>query len=50
MTAFASELDIDITKLKFSFDGDTITPSQTASDLDMENDDCVDVIILSWTF
>ncbi len=49
MTAFASELEVDIMKLKFSFDGDTIGPSQTALDLDMENDDCIDVLILSWT-
>ena len=47
MTAFASELNTDIMKLKFSFDGDTITPAQTAADLDMENHDCIDVIVVS---
>ena len=47
MNAFASELETDIKKLRFSFDGDTISPTQTASDLDMENDDCIDVILLS---
>lgn len=45
MTAFASELKTTTSKLKFSFDGDTIIPTQTAQDLDMENDDCIDVIV-----
>ncbi len=46
LTAFASKLDVSISKLKFSFDGDDINPSQTAQDLDMENDDCIDVIVM----
>ena len=45
MTAFASALGISITKLKFTFDGDPIKPTQTAEELDMENDDCIDVRI-----
>ena len=47
MTAFASALDVSITKLKFTFDGDPIQPTQTAADLDMENDDCIDVRIIA---
>lgn len=46
MTAFASELSLPICKLRFSFDGETIQPSQTAQDLDMENDDCIDVTMI----
>ena len=47
MTAFASALGISITKLKFTFDGDPIKPTQTATELDMENDDCIDVRVIS---
>ena len=43
MTAFAAELKLPVSRLKFSFDGDIISPSQTAEDLEMENDDCIDV-------
>lgn len=49
MTAFASELQTSIAKLKFSFDGDIINPSQSAQELDMENDDCIDVSVLKWS-
>ena len=47
MTAFASALGVSITKLKFTFDGDPIQPTQTAANLDMENDDCIDVRIIA---
>ena len=47
MTAFAADLGVSITKLKFTFDGDPIQPTQTAANLDMENDDCIDVRIIS---
>ena len=47
MTAFASALGVSITKLKFMFDGDPINPTQTAADLDMENDDCIDVAMVA---
>lgn len=43
MVAFASELKLPLSRLKFSFDGEIIDPSQTAQDLEMENDDCIDV-------
>lgn len=46
MIAFASELKLPISKLKFSIDGDIIDSSQTAQDLEMENDDCIDVIVI----
>ena len=45
MTAFAAELKLPLSRLKFSFDGEIISPSQTAEDLEMENDDCIDVIV-----
>ena len=28
-------------------DGDPIKPTQTAADLDMENDDCIDVAMIA---
>ena len=46
MTAFASTLDVPLYKVKFSFDGDDIQPSQTANDLDIENDDVIDARII----
>ena len=46
MTAFAAALDVPISKVKFAFDGDDISPSQTAEDLDMENDDVIDARVL----
>ena len=47
MTAFASALGVSVTKLKFMFDGDPIQPTQTATDLDMEDDDCIDVAMIA---
>lgn len=47
MTAFASELKTTISNLKFSFDGDIVDPSQTAEELDMENGDCIDVVVFN---
>ena len=38
-----------ISKLRFSFDGETLRPSQTPEDLDMENDDCIEVTLLGQT-
>ena len=46
MHAFASELGHSISQLKFSFDGEIISPSQTTQDLEMENDDCIDVTVI----
>lgn len=46
MTAFASALDVPLYKVKFSFDGDDIHPSQTANDVDIENDDVIDARIM----
>ena len=42
MTAFAAALDVPLSKLRFTFDGDLVDPNQTAQDLDMENDDVID--------
>ena len=44
MKAFATELNVPLSKLTFSFDGDRISPQQTAVDLDMENGDCIDAM------
>ncbi len=44
MVAFSAELDVPLSKLTFSFDGDTISPTQTAIDLDMEDGDCIDAM------
>ena len=46
MTAFSSELNIPTRQLKFLFDGDVIQPLQAAKDFDMEDDDCIDVMVL----
>ena len=45
MCAFSSELGISTSKLKFVFDGDSVQPSQTAADIEMEENDCIDVMI-----
>lgn len=42
MTAFAEALELPLSKLRFTFDGDPVAPHQTAEDLDMENDDVID--------
>ena len=42
MTAFASALEVPLSKLRFTFDGDLVKPNQTAQELDMENDDVID--------
>ena len=46
MTAFAAALDVPISKVKFSFDGEDISPSQTAEDLELENDYVIDARVL----
>ena len=46
MTAFAAALGIPTSKVKFTFDGDDISPSQTAEDLDLENDYVIDARVL----
>lgn len=46
MHAFASELGLSMSQLKFSFDGEAIRPTQTTQDLEMENDDCIDVTMI----
>ena len=44
MDLAAKELGEDRTKLTFKFDGEVVNPDSTALDLDMEDDDCVDVV------
>ena len=46
MSAFSSELGVSTSKLKFLFDGDSIQPNQSAKDIDMEENDCIDVVVL----
>nr|XP_026483655.1 uncharacterized protein LOC113391792 [Vanessa tameamea] len=43
----AEHLELPLRKLKFEFDGDSITGSETLRDLDMEGDECIDVKIIS---
>ena len=46
MATAAEEMAVeDRSKLIFRFDGDVIDPGSTAEDLDMEDDDCVDVVM-----
>jgi hypothetical protein len=45
MTKYAEQCEIGIEKLKFSFDGDTINPSDTPEDLDLEGDEMIDLVI-----
>lgn len=48
MTAFAAMLELPLSKMRFTFDGDPIDPSQTATDLGMDDDDIIDATILVW--
>ena len=47
MTAFAAALEVPVKKIKFTFDGDPISPESTPSDLDLENDDIIDARLIS---
>ncbi|XP_046974922.1 uncharacterized protein CG4449 [Vanessa cardui] len=47
LTQCAEHLEVPLRKLKFEFDGDSITGSETLRDLDMEGDECIDVKIIS---
>ena len=44
MEMAAKEMGADKTKLTFRFDGEVVNPESTATDYDMEDDDCVDVV------
>ncbi|KAI5712848.1 hypothetical protein M8J75_011710 [Diaphorina citri] len=43
----ASELGIDVSKLKFTFDGDTLDLEETVESLDLDGGECFDLVILS---
>ena len=43
MVAFAAELKTPVENLKFFFDGNLLS-NETPLDLEMENDDCIDVV------
>jgi len=45
ITAVASKQNIAIEKIKLKFEGETLSPSDTPNDLDMENGDLIDVHI-----
>ena len=47
MTAFAAALEVPVSQLQFTFDGESVSPDQTPSDLDMEHDDIIDARLLS---
>ena len=46
MIAFAESLSVPLTKLRFLFDGDSVEPTRTAEDLEMENDDVMDARVI----
>lgn len=45
MTEFAASKGLEIEQLKFSFDGEKLDPESTPEDLDMEDGDCIDVVV-----
>ena len=45
MQTYAKKVNLPVDKLTFIFDGYKVLRSDTADKIDMENDDCVDVII-----
>ena len=47
MTAFAAALEVPVSQLRFTFDGDPVSPDQTPSGLDMDHDDIIDARLLS---
>ena len=47
MTAFAATLGMPVNMIKFTFDGDPISPDHTPNDLDMENSDIIDARLLT---
>ena len=47
MTAFAAVLEVPVSQLQFTFDGDPVSPDKTPNDLDMDNDDIIDARLLS---
>ena len=42
MTAFAAMLEVPVSRLQFTFDGDPLSADQTPHDLEMDNDDIID--------
>ena len=46
MTAFAAVLEVPVSRIKFTFDGDPISPDHTPTDLDLENDDIIDARLI----
>ncbi|XP_067119216.1 NFATC2-interacting protein-like isoform X2 [Centruroides vittatus] len=45
MEEYAKQRDISLEKLKFMFDGELLKSTDTAFDLEMENDSCIDVVV-----
>ena len=44
MTQYCSMRNITLGSVAFQFDGDAISPKDTAASLDLDNDFCIDVI------
>lgn len=49
MREYASKKGVDYQKLKFEFDGESVKATDTVDSLDMEDEDCIDVIGI-WTY
>ena len=45
MEEFAANQSLSVEKLKFFFDGERIDANSTPEELDMEDDDCIDVVV-----
>lgn len=48
MGRYASQRSLPVSELKFVFDGETLTGSETPEDLDMETGNCIDVTVLNY--
>lgn len=45
MTAYCSRQGVEITSIRFLFDGQRIMQENTPNDLDMENEDVIDAVL-----
>lgn len=47
MKAFSASLGVPLSKLHFTFDGEPLDAEQTATDLDLQDDDVIDVRVVA---
>lgn len=47
MKAFAASLGVALSRLHFTFDGEPLDVEQTAADLDLQDDDVIDVRVVT---